>query len=136
MTVSERLFDAGLVEAFDTATTSRDRSEMIRILTDAGVENAASSADAILQNLSDGFVCPVCGYSDLPSPPYVNGQGYWAHEICPSCGTQFGYDDCDTSHEELRQRWLALGAAWWSPSRPQPTNFDGIEQLRRAGLLG
>ena len=50
MTVNERLFVAGLLEAFDAAATARNRSEMIRILTDLDVEGAAWSADTIVQN--------------------------------------------------------------------------------------
>jgi hypothetical protein len=134
MTVNERLLDAGLVEAFDAAATARDRREIIRILAEVGVEDAASCADATLQELPGGFVCPVCGWNDPPSPPYADGQGYWALEICPSCGTQFGYHDCNTSHQELRQRWLESGARWSSPGLPPP-DFDGVEQLKRAGLL-
>jgi len=50
MTVNERLFEAGLVEAFDAAARARDRSEMIRILSEVDVDDAAWSADTILQN--------------------------------------------------------------------------------------
>ena len=49
MTVNERLFEARLLEAFDAAARARDRSEMIRILTEVDVDDAAGSADAILQ---------------------------------------------------------------------------------------
>ncbi len=50
MTVNERLFDAGLLQAFDAAARARDRAEMIRIMSDVDVEDAARSADSILQN--------------------------------------------------------------------------------------
>ena len=49
MAVNERLLDAGLMEAFDAAASARDRAEMIRILTDVDVEDAAWSADTILE---------------------------------------------------------------------------------------
>ena len=49
MTVNERLFAAELLDAFETATRARDRSEMIRILTGVDVDDAASSADTILR---------------------------------------------------------------------------------------
>lgn len=52
MTINERLFTAGLIEAFETAITVRDRAEMIRILTEVDVEEPAWSADTILQNPS------------------------------------------------------------------------------------
>jgi len=50
MTVNERLFDAGLMEAFDDAAKARNRAEMIRILTDVAVQDAERSADTILLN--------------------------------------------------------------------------------------
>jgi hypothetical protein len=50
MTLNERLFVAGLLDAFDAAARARDRAEMIRILTDVDVEDAAWSADTILRN--------------------------------------------------------------------------------------
>jgi hypothetical protein len=84
--------------------------------------------------MAEGFVCPVCGYNDSQSPLYGDESGYWELEICPSCGTQFGYDDCNTSHTKLRERWLNAGANWWSPSRPAPLDFNGVEQLKKAGF--
>ncbi len=50
MTVNERLFEAGLLEAFDTAAKARERSEMIRILNHVDVADAALSADTILRH--------------------------------------------------------------------------------------
>jgi hypothetical protein len=50
MTVNERCFEAGLVEAFDAAAKARDRSEMIRILAEVGVPGADVSTDTILAN--------------------------------------------------------------------------------------
>lgn len=84
--------------------------------------------------MTEGFLCPVCAYSDPSSSPFANGEGYWAQEICPCCGTQFGYDDDQTSHAELRKRWVSAGAKWWSKSRHSPPNFDGLDQLKRASL--
>jgi len=51
------------------------------------------------------------------------------YNICPSCGTEFGYDDAALSHEELRAEWLEEGASWWSPAQPPPPGWDGITQL-------
>lgn len=48
MTVNERLFDAGLLDAYDAAKQVRDRTEMIRLLTEAGVDDAAWCADISL----------------------------------------------------------------------------------------
>ena len=48
MTVNERLFNAGLIDAYDAAKKARDRAEMIRLLTAVDVEDAAWSADTSL----------------------------------------------------------------------------------------
>lgn len=50
MTLNERLFEAGLVEAFDAAAVARNHSEMIRILMELDVDDAAWPTDMILQN--------------------------------------------------------------------------------------
>ena len=73
------------------------------------------------------YTCPVCGYPELEDPPEN-------HEICPSCGTQFGYHDFTRSHAELRARWLERGAAWHSRVDPPPPNRNPYQQLFEAGL--
>lgn len=50
MTVNERLFEAGLMQAFDAAARARDRAELIRILADVAVDDAAWSADTLLED--------------------------------------------------------------------------------------
>lgn len=52
MTTNERLFAAGLLDAFDEAARRRDRSEMVRLLlkTFATQSNAESIADRILSS--------------------------------------------------------------------------------------
>lgn len=69
-------------------------------------------------------VCPVCGYNDLRHPPDD-------YTICPCCGTEFGYDDFDTPHEELRQRWINNGMRWWFEYDSPPENWNPAEQLER-----
>ena len=49
MTVNERLFDAGLLDAYDDAKNAKNRAEMIHLLTEVDVEDAAWSADAALR---------------------------------------------------------------------------------------
>jgi hypothetical protein len=72
--------------------------------------------------------CPVCGYDRLTRPP---ADFY----ICPCCGTEFGNDDFETSHAELRGRWLRNHAPWFSRATPPPPYWNAYGQLRRAGLL-
>ena len=80
------------------------------------------------------FLCPVCGYPDLYDEPWTDGSP--SDEICPSCGTQFGYDDAGMDaaaitgrHAQLRQEWRASGCRWFSSSRLPPASWDPSEQL-------
>ncbi len=56
------------------------------------------------------YICPVCEYGGLEEDPKTR-----TFEICPQCGTEFGYQDCVTSHEELRKRWIAEGKPFKHP---------------------
>jgi hypothetical protein len=76
---------------------------------------------------------PGCGYANLAEPPYDKTGGA-SFEICPSCGTEFGYHDASKSHAELRKLWLAAGATWRSRAEVSPPDWSGIEQLKAAGL--
>lgn len=75
------------------------------------------------------YQCPVCGYAKLEDPP--SNQ-----EICPSCGTQFGYHDIGRSHSYLRLQWIARQMPWRSVALPQPNGWNPIAQLRLANFLG
>lgn len=48
MTVNERLYTAGLLDAFDRAARSRNRARMIEILADVDVGSPDKTADAII----------------------------------------------------------------------------------------
>jgi Cysteine-rich CPCC len=73
------------------------------------------------------YTCPVCGYPDLDEKP-IN------HEICPSCGTQFGYDDYLRPHADLRQEWLDSGANWFLTGF-EPYRWNPYRQLQNAGYF-
>lgn len=70
------------------------------------------------------YRCPVCGYDQLRFPPDDS-------TICPSCGTQFGYSDANTSYEQLRAEWLLNGAHWQSNVIHPPQNWNANSQLAR-----
>ena len=71
--------------------------------------------------------CPVCGYL-MAHPPTD-------FHICPSCGTEFGYDDSGASYEELRQHWLATGPNWWSPVNRRPEDWNWFNQITTGVIL-
>ena len=74
------------------------------------------------------FLCPVCGYPDLDEPAY-DEHACPSYNICPCCGTEFGYDDAKTRHDVLRQRWIANGMRWWSQATRPPLDWEPMRQL-------
>lgn len=67
------------------------------------------------------FLCPVCEFI-MDFPPYD-------FNICPCCGTEFGYSDSGRSYEELRRDWLWHGAQWSSRIQQPPKGWNAISQL-------
>lgn len=59
------------------------------------------------------YTCPVCDWHGLEDDPLRA-----TYDICPRCGTEFGYHDANRSHAELRQEWLDAGAKWWANDTP------------------
>ncbi len=72
------------------------------------------------------YQCPVCFYEELPYPPLD-------YHICLCCGTEFGNDDADFSHAQLRELWIASGAGWFF--RNPPRGWNPWVQLQRADML-
>lgn len=79
-----------------------------------------------------GFCCPVCFFPDLREP-YVD----CSYSICPSCGVEYGYEDCGVTaddryirHLELRRAWITAGCTWHTEIWPCPTYWS----LRRTEL--
>jgi hypothetical protein len=66
-------------------------------------------------------LCTVCGYEMEDGPRDYN--------ICPSCGTEFGIHDVNSSIENLRDLWLKSGPRWHSTIVDQPAKWDPFEQF-------
>jgi hypothetical protein len=81
------------------------------------------------------FTCPVCGFAGLTEPP-IDVTGSPTYSICPCCGVQYGADDQEKTHEELRKIWVQGGAQWWSQNQPPPDGWSADEQLKAAGFGG
>lgn len=71
-------------------------------------------------------LCPVCGFG-MEDPPRD-------YNICPSCGTEFGVHDLNSSIENLRMVWLKNGARWWSSVDPEPAHWNPYAQLARVWM--
>ena len=70
------------------------------------------------------YVCPVCYYGGLDEAPLPN-----SYVICPSCGTEFGFDDINATFKELRLNWINSGMQWWSNDIEPPESWDPTQQL-------
>jgi hypothetical protein len=66
-------------------------------------------------------LCTVCGYEMEEGPRDYN--------ICPSCGTEFGLHDVNSTVDNLRAVWFATGPRWHSSVVPQPTNWNPFVQV-------
>jgi len=69
------------------------------------------------------YECPVCGYDALLEPPAD-------YNVCPCCGTEFGYHDLVHSWSELRANWLAKGANWFSSYTHPPYGWNPMRQIQ------
>lgn len=70
------------------------------------------------------YLCPVCGFNQLPEPPVD-------YLICPCCGTEFGYTDFNKSHETLYLDWLAKGMKWHSALILPPAGWNPYAQIAK-----
>jgi hypothetical protein len=80
-----------------------------------------------------GHSCPVCGFPRLHEEPYSHAHEA-SFEICPCCGTEFGYTDSASSHDQLRANWKAAGMPWRSSVVEPPDGWDPVTQLLDAAL--
>lgn len=66
--------------------------------------------------------CLVCGYPNLEEEPrsFLGGA---SHEICPSCGYEYGYtdDDLSISQDAWREEWVKDGKPWRSSAVLKPS---------------
>jgi hypothetical protein len=65
-------------------------------------------------------------YPNLAYPPRD-------YHICPCCGTEFGNDDAEFSHDQLREMWISGGARWFFGRAPE--HWNPWIQLLNSGLI-
>jgi hypothetical protein len=75
------------------------------------------------------MICRVCGY--------FYGDYIWGEdgrtpsfEICPCCGTEFGYHDATLDAiKKNRKQWVEKGAPWFDEKK-KPSQWSLEEQLK------
>lgn len=79
--------------------------------------------------------CPVCGYPDVQA---FDDYGLTTFEICPSCGSQSGYDYSERSNDtdflRLRRSWVMERGSRWFSSAPAPEGWNAEKQMSKARL--
>lgn len=78
-------------------------------------------------------MCPVCGFKGLDEEPYDKDKCA-SFETCSCCGTEFGYEDFNTPHTELRVKWIKDGCPFHYEEE-KPLNWNPKKQLKDAKLL-
>jgi|SRR5581483_2053284 len=74
------------------------------------------------------YACPVCAYPEMDEPVHEGN-------ICPCCGTEFGYDDdLDVTYHQLRLMWIERGTPWFSQAIAPPRGWDPFVQLLEGGF--
>lgn len=72
--------------------------------------------------------CRVCGRLHEDFPWGLDGCCA-SFDICPCCGTTFGYEDgLPRAARAARERWLRDGAAWFRPE-VKPVGWSAAAQL-------
>ncbi|GAA3320476.1 hypothetical protein [Arthrobacter ramosus] len=81
------------------------------------------------------YFCPVCGYSGLDEPPYLENEA-GSYNICPCCYVEYGFDDGGRHGEDLqlwiaeaRDAWINQGMRWNSSWTNPPEHWDPLIQL-------
>ncbi|REK84672.1 hypothetical protein DY245_42135 [Streptomyces inhibens] len=78
-----------------------------------------------------GLACFVCGLAQ-GVPPWGDDGKTPTFDICPCCGSEFGYEDAtDAGVFRARRRWSERGYAWEDP-KARPEGWDFGVQLQNA----
>ncbi len=76
------------------------------------------------------YRCRICGLKQN-TPPWGENCETPTFNICACCGTEFGYEDNNTSAiKKNRNRWLANEANWFDPDE-RPEDWSVEEQLEK-----
>lgn len=70
------------------------------------------------------YICPICDNPNLDQDPLER-----KFNICPICGVEFGVDDFEISHEELRKAYQEAGYPDWRKESEVPGFFGGVKWL-------
>jgi hypothetical protein len=71
-------------------------------------------------NRKHAFICSICGL-ELDEKPWGDDLLSPTFDICPCCGVEFGYEDCQLNAiRAYRKNWLQNGSPWCEPKEKPP----------------
>ena len=74
------------------------------------------------------FICHVCGYPKLKTPPWGEDGITPNFDTCPCCGVDFGYEDIlETAYLEYKDQWIKSGK--WLMEKERPNDWSMEKQL-------
>lgn len=82
------------------------------------------------------YICLICGFDKLYEPPY-DKYSCASFEICPCCGTEFGYHIVHPNQEKitlLKEKWIKNGMIFNNNNRI-PLNWSSSEQLKNLNKI-
>jgi RimJ/RimL family protein N-acetyltransferase len=94
-------------------------------------EQSISDIEEIKEGIENNFddytkseYCSICGLLQDEKP--YDSFGCPTHNICPCCGSEFGYEDCTVkSLLSNRQKWIDNGKNWFDQDlKPENWNFE------------
>jgi hypothetical protein len=72
--------------------------------------------------------CRICCLQQEEPPWGEDGQSP-SYDICPCCGAEFGYEDCQLNAiQAYRTEWLKNSDTWFQPKK-KPDNWSLKKQL-------
>ncbi len=77
------------------------------------------------------YICPICGFDKLFEPPF-DKFSCGSFEICPCCGTEFGYHLLNSDMQKiisLRKAWINNGMIFKKKERI-PAIWKANEQIK------
>lgn len=80
-------------------------------------------------NQQPSLFCRICGLQQ-DDPPWGEDGNSPSFDICPCCGVEFGYEDCNLNAvKAYRNEWLKNNATWFQPKK-KPENWSLENQLK------
>lgn len=94
------------------------------------IDGLTDRLNSSVKYISIKYICPICGYYGLNEPAWLEDGITSSFEICPCCGTEFGYHDCKPEGKKKQyEQWVSRKYEWHFP-QDKPKDWDLDKQLK------